>query len=69
MKTDLKIFNSMILITIILIVIFLLCFNKTNAQSWKYENKRLLIGYDIGLLSDIWYCQMRAGFTFYKLRR
>jgi len=30
--------------------------------------KRLLIGYDVGLLSDIWYCQMRVGFCFYKLK-
>ena len=31
--------------------------------------KRVLIGYDVGLLSDVLYCQMRAGFTFYKLNK
>ena len=31
--------------------------------------KHLIIGYDVGLLSDVLYCQMRAGFTYYKIKR
>jgi hypothetical protein len=29
--------------------------------------KHWMIGYDVGFLSDILYCQMRAGYTFYRL--
>jgi hypothetical protein len=31
--------------------------------------KHFVIGYDIGLLSDVWYCQMHLGIAFYKLRK